>query len=81
MQKGILGFISTPKYVKKLRSDALLIKVTKQQQSKSLLELKTLGKIPVVSKIHSGLNQSKGVLFERDHDLHDIPEQEIQSEL
>ena len=40
MQKGILGFISTPKYVKKLRSDALLIKVTKQQQSKSLLELK-----------------------------------------
>ncbi|XP_062585833.1 uncharacterized protein LOC134247496 [Saccostrea cucullata] len=40
-----------------------------------------LANIPVVGKIHSGLNQSKGILFDRDHDLDDIPEQEIQSEL
>ncbi|XP_062577957.1 uncharacterized protein LOC134239842 [Saccostrea cucullata] len=40
-----------------------------------------LANIPVVGKIHSGLNQSKSILFDRDHDLDDIPEQEIQSEL
>ena len=31
--------------------------------------------------VHRGLNQRKGILFDRDHDLDDIPEQEIQSEL
>ena len=35
----------------------------------------------MVSKVHCGLNQSKGILFDRDHDLNNIPEQEIQSEL
>ncbi|XP_062609297.1 uncharacterized protein LOC134271053 [Saccostrea cucullata] len=81
IQKAIQGIIGTPKSVKKLRSGALLIEVTKKQQSTSLLSLKMLADIPVVGKIHSGLNQSKGILFDRDHDLDDIPEQEIQSEL
>ena len=35
----------------------------------------------MVSKVHRGLNQSNGILFDRDHDVDDIPEQEIQSEL
>ena len=81
IQKGKHGIIGTQKSVKKLRSGGLLIEVTVKQQYKYLLELKTLGNIPVISKIHSGLNKSKGVLFDRVHDLDDIPEQEIQSEL
>ncbi|XP_061164965.1 uncharacterized protein LOC133173917 [Saccostrea echinata] len=40
-----------------------------------------LADIPVLGKVHSGLNQSKGILFDRDHDLDGIPEQEIQHEL
>ena len=47
IQKDITGIIGTPKSVKKLRSGALLIEVTKKQQSKSVLELQTLGNIPV----------------------------------
>ena len=34
----------------------------------------------MVSKVHRGLNQSKGILFDMDHDLDDIPEQEIELE-
>jgi hypothetical protein len=30
--------------------------------------------MPVIGKKHYGLNQSKGILFDRDHDLDDIPE-------
>ncbi|XP_061170351.1 uncharacterized protein LOC133179667 [Saccostrea echinata] len=81
IQKGIQGIIGTPKSVKKLKSGALLIEVTKKQHSTSLLALKKLADIPVLGKVHSGLNQSKGILFDRDHDLDGIPEQEIQSEL
>ncbi|XP_062598685.1 uncharacterized protein LOC134260118, partial [Saccostrea cucullata] len=79
IQKGIQGIIGTPKSVKKLKSGALLLEVSKKQQSTSLLALKTLADIPVIGKVHSGLNQSKGILYDRD--LDDIPEQEIQSEL
>ena len=81
IQKGLQGIIGTPKSVKKLKSGALLIEVSKKQQSTSLLTLKDLAGIRVTSKIHYGLNQSKGVLFDRDHDLDDIPELEIQKEL
>jgi hypothetical protein len=55
--------------------------VSKKQQSTSLLNLKDLAGIRVTGKIHFGLNQSKGILFDRDHDLDDISEQEIQKEL
>ena len=37
--------------------------------------------IPVSGKVHIGLNQSKGILFDRDHDLDDVPEEDIKSEL
>jgi hypothetical protein len=46
-----------------------------------LLNLRDLAGISVIGKVHYGLNQSKGILFDRDHDLDDIPEQEIQKEL
>ena len=81
IQKGIQGIVGTPKSVKKLKSGDLLVELTKKQQSSSLLNLKSLANIPVVSKVHRGLIQSKGILFDRDHDRDDIPEQEIQSEL
>ncbi|XP_061191616.1 uncharacterized protein LOC133199803 [Saccostrea echinata] len=64
-----------------MKTAALLIEVAKKQHSASLLALKKIADIPVLPKVHSGLNQSKGILFDRDHDLDDIPEQEIQSEL
>ena len=80
IQKGIQGTVSTSKSVKKLKSSDLLVEVTKKQQSSSLLNFKSLANIPVVTKVHRGLNQNKGILFDRDHDLDDIPEQEIQSE-
>ena len=81
IQKGLQGIIGNPKSIKKLKSGALLIEVAKQQHSTSLLTLKDLAGIPVIGRVHNGLNQSKGILFDRDHDLDDIPEQEIQQEL
>ena len=81
IQKGLQGIIGTPKSVKKLKSGALLIEVTKKTQSNALLNLKDLAGIPVLGKTHYGLNQSKGILFDRDHDLDGIPEEEIQKEL
>jgi hypothetical protein len=81
IQKSLQGIIGNPKSVKKLKSGALLIEVTKQQHSTSLLTTRDLAGIPVIGKEHFGLNQSKGILFNRDHDLDDIPEQEIQNEL
>ena len=35
----------------------------------------------MIGKAHYGLSQSKGILFDRDHDLDEIPEEEIQQEL
>jgi hypothetical protein len=63
-----------------LKSGTLLIKVEEQLHSTSLLNLKDLAGIPVIGKVHYGLNQSKGILFDRDHDLDDIPEQETKQE-
>ena len=40
-----------------------------------------MANIPVIAKVHIGLNQSKGILFDKDHDLDGIPEEEIKSEL
>ena len=37
--------------------------------------------IPVIEKVHIDLNQSKGILFDRDPDLDGIPEEETKSEL
>ena len=81
IQKGLQGIIGTPKSVKKLKSGALLVEVLKKQQSNTLLNLKDFAGIQVTGKTHYGLNQSKGILFDRDHDLDGIPEQEIQNEL
>ena len=80
IQKGIKGIVGTQKSVKKPKSGDL-VEVTKKQQSSSLLNLKSLANFTVVTKVHRGLNQNKGILFDRDHDLDDIPEQELQSEL
>ena len=35
----------------------------------------------MIGNVHSGLNQSEDILFDRDHDLDGIPEEEIKSEL
>ena len=78
---GIQGMVGTPKSVKKLKSGAPLIEVTKKQLSTSLLDLKLLANIPVIGKVHIVLNQSKNILFDRDLDLDCIPEEEIKSEL
>ena len=78
IQKGIVG---TPMSVKKLTSGARLNEVTKKQYSTSLLDLKLLANVPVIGKVHIGLNQSKGIYFYRDHDLDGIPEEETKSEL
>ena len=74
IQKGIQIIVGTPKSVKKLKSGALLVQVTNKQQSTSLLNVKSLANIPVVSKVHRGLNQKKGILFDRDHDQDNFPE-------
>ena len=81
IQKGIQGIVGTLKSVKKLKSGAFLIEVTTKQHSTSLRELKLLANIPVIGEVHIGLNQSKGILFDRDHDLDGILEEEIKSEL
>ena len=71
----------TRKSVKKIKSDALLNEDTNKQHSTSLLDLKLLANISVIGKVHSGLNQSKSILFNRDHELDGIPQEEINSEL
>ena len=81
IKKGIQGIVGTPMSVKKLTSGARLIEVTKKQHSTSLLDLKPLANIPVIGKVHIDLNQSKGILFDRDPDLDGIPEEETKSEL
>lgn len=45
------------------------------------VRMETIGNISVIEKIHSRLNQSKGILIDRDHDLDGIPEEYIKSEL
>ena len=81
IQKGIQGIVGTPMSVKKLTSGARLIEVTKKQHSTSLLDLKPLANIPVIGKVDIDLNQSKGILFDRDPDLDGIPEEETKLEL
>ena len=76
IQNGIQEIVGTPKSVKKVKAGALLFEVTKKQHSTYLLDLKLLANIPVIGKVHSGLNQSKGILFDRDHDLDGIPDEE-----
>ena len=67
IQKGIQGIIGTPKYAKYQKTYSL--EVTKKQHSTTLLDLKLLANISVIGKVHSGLRQSKGILFDRDHFL------------
>ena len=81
IKKGIQGIVGTPMSVKKLTSGARLIEVTKKQHSTSLLDLKLLANVPVIGKVHIGLNQSKGIYFFRDHDLYGICEEETKFEL
>ena len=46
-----------------------------------MLDLKLLANIPVIGIVHIGLDQSKGILFDRDPALDGIPEEETKSEL
>ena len=57
--KGIQGIFGIPKSVKKLKSGALLVELTKEKtnnQSTSLLNLKAMANIFAVSKFNRGLN-------------------------
>lgn len=75
--ESIEGIVGTPKSVKNLKSGAFFIR------KRSILHLWWIWhcwkNIFVIRKVHSGLNQSKGIFFDGDHDLSDIPDQEIKS--
>ena len=80
IQKGIQRIVFTPKYVKKLKSGVLLDFTT--SSILHLCQIWTYWQIYLwLGKVHSGLNQSKAILFDTDHDLIGIPEEDIKSEL
>ena len=81
VEKSILGRYGTVKQVKKLKDGSLLIEVTKNIQSRLLLETQTFLGIEVDAEAHRSLNISKGVIRDYHQDLRDMTEEEIKNEL
>ena len=77
IQKGIQEIVCTLKSIKKV----LFSSKSPNYRNLSLRfnYLKSLANIHLVSKVHRGLNQSKVILFDRDHDLDGIPKQGVVS--
>ena len=65
IEKQIEALIGTPKTVKKLKNQTLLIETTRKTQSESLLKIKTFFNIKVAVSEHKTLNSSKGIIKDR----------------
>ena len=63
--KEVESVIGTPKNVKKLKNQTLLIETTRKSQTENSLKMKTFFNIPVTVSEHSTLNSSKGIIRDR----------------
>ena len=79
INKAIIGIAGKPKDIKRIRSGALLVQVTKKSHSDNLMKTTTLVDRPVLVEPHRTLNSVKGVIRERE--LLNTDEQEMLIEL
>ena len=79
IEKVLVSLAGSPKSVKKLKNDTLLVEVEKAQHSKNLLGLKRFFEIPAKCYAHGSLNSSRGLI--RCPDLAGVDEEEIVLEL
>ena len=79
IEKEVAAKIGTPKTVKKLRNQTLLIETTKKSQTEVLMNLTTFHNLNVTVSEHKTLNSSKGII--KDRILKDLTEEEITENL
>ena len=66
IEKQIESTIGTPKSVKKLKNQTLLVETSRKTQTENLLKMKTFFNLPVTVSEHHTLNSSKGIIRNRD---------------
>jgi hypothetical protein len=79
IERAMKGISESIEKVKKLRSGALLIEVTREAQAKNLLTVTEFASIPVTVSAHRSLNSSKGVI--RSSELAKLSDDELLAEL
>ena len=60
VSKGINGLAGEPKTLKRLRSGAYLVEVTRKAHAVNLLTSKLLAMVPINVSLHRSLNSKKG---------------------
>ena len=65
IEKQIQSSIGTPKTVKKIKNQTLLIETTRKTQSDALLKITTFFNLKVSVTEHKTLNSSKGIIKDR----------------
>ena len=66
IEKQIESTIGTPKSVKKLKNQTLLVETSRKTQTENLLKMKTFFNLPVTVSEHHTLNSSNGIIRNRD---------------
>ena len=79
IEKQIEALIGTPKSVKNMRNQTLLVETSRKIQTEQLLNCKTFFNLPVEVSEHKTLNSSKGII--RDKALKGESEENIQDYL
>ena len=74
VEKQLLGILGTPKSVKKLRNETILVECFTRQQSENLLKHKTFFQADVRIYPHKTLNSSKGIVRCKEMSLCSITE-------
>ena len=74
VSKGINGLAGEPKTLKRLRSGAYLVEVTRKAHADNLLKAKLLAMVPIKVSPHRSLNSKKGVLWCRELDTVSLTE-------
>ena len=65
IEKQIESTIGTPKSVKKLKNQTLLVETSRKTQTENLLKMKTFFNLPVTVSEHHTLNSCKGIIRDR----------------
>ena len=74
VSKGISGLAGEPRTLKRLRSGAYLVEVTRRTHADNLLKSKLLAMVPIKVSPHRSLNSKKGVLWCRELDTVSLTE-------
>ena len=82
VSKGINGIAGEPKSLKRLRSGAYLVEVTRKSHADNFLRSKLLATVPIKVSPHRSLNSKKGVIWCRELDTVSLTEikQELASQ-